>query len=70
MRIALVNSRQDKAGQNIRHHIEHLLDRGDFVPWHENGHTYEFFEIEERLIHAEAVDREIEADLLVFLSRH
>ena len=26
MKVALINSRQDKAGVNIRHHIEQLLD--------------------------------------------
>jgi D-aminoacyl-tRNA deacylase len=70
MRIALVNSRQDKAGQNIRHHIEELLDDGGAGGWKIPGRSYSFHDVEERLIHAEAVDREIEADLLVFLSRH
>jgi D-aminoacyl-tRNA deacylase len=70
MRIALVNSRQDTAGLNIRHHIEHLLGTGAGIPGHKNGHTYDFYDVGERLIHAEAVDREIEADLLIFLSRH
>jgi D-aminoacyl-tRNA deacylase len=70
MRIALVNSRQDKAGLNIRHHIEHLLDNGDRTPWREYGHSYDFYDTEGRLIHAEEVDREIEADLVIFLSRH
>ena len=67
MRIALVNSRQDAAGLNIRHHIEHLLDEGS---GRENGHAYVFHDVEGRLIHAEGVDREIGADLVIFLSRH
>src|SRR5208337_602698 len=70
MRIALVNSRQDKAGLNIRHHIGQLLDEGGAGGWQIPGRTYAFYDVEERLIHADAVDREIEADLLVFLSRH
>jgi D-aminoacyl-tRNA deacylase len=70
MRVALVNSRQDKAGLNIRHHIEELLAEGGAGGWSIPGRDYSFYDVEERLIHAEAVDREIEADLLVFLSRH
>ncbi|MDD4137234.1 MAG: D-aminoacyl-tRNA deacylase, partial [Methanoregula sp.] len=64
------NSLQDKAGQNIRQHIEQLLAEGNGALWRENGHTYDFYEVKERLIHAEEVDRGIEADLLIFLSRH
>ena len=67
MKIALVNSLQDTAGLNIRHHIEHLLDEG---LGRDAGHTYVFHDVEGRLIHAEAVDRQIDADLLIFLSRH
>ncbi|HET6580265.1 MAG TPA: D-aminoacyl-tRNA deacylase [Methanoregula sp.] len=63
----MINSRQDKAGVNIRHHIEEMLDTG---MWKEQTRSYEFIEIEERLIHAEHVDRRTDADLLVFLSRH
>ncbi|MFA4849599.1 MAG: D-aminoacyl-tRNA deacylase [Methanoregula sp.] len=68
MKVALVNSRQDKAGVNIRHHIEQLLAADPAR--HEQGRTYEFFEVEGRLIHAEDVDERIDADLVIFLSRH
>jgi D-aminoacyl-tRNA deacylase len=67
MKVALINSRQDKAGVNIRHHIEELLDTGR---WQEQERSYEFIEVEERLIHAEHVDDRADADLLIFLSRH
>jgi D-aminoacyl-tRNA deacylase len=70
MKVALVNSRQDKAGVNIRHHIGQLLNAGEMETWQETGRTYEFHDVEERLIHAEEVDREIDADLMIFLSRH
>jgi D-aminoacyl-tRNA deacylase len=70
MKVALINSRQDKAGVNIRHHIEQLLDTDQPEMWREPGRTYEFIEVEERLIHAEHIDAQIDADLLVFLSRH
>ena len=68
MKVALINSRQDKAGVNIRYHIEQLLTRDPSLGCKDR--TYEFFEIEERLIHAEHIDATIDADLLVFLSRH
>ena len=69
MKVALVNSRQDKAGLNIRLHIERLLDdRPD--EWAETGRTYTFHDVDTRLIHAERVDAGIDADLVIFLSRH
>jgi len=70
MKVALINSRQDKAGVNIRHHIEQLLDTDRQEIWREPGRTFEFIEVEDRLIHAEHIDAQIDADLLVFLSRH
>ncbi len=66
MKVALINSRQDKAGLNIRRALEALL----------HGHstcgerTYEFIDVEGRLIHADGVDRDIDCDLIIFLSRH
>jgi D-aminoacyl-tRNA deacylase len=70
MKVALINSRQDKAGVNIRHHIEQLLDTDPPERWREQGRTYEFIEVEDRLIHAEHIDAQTDAALLVFLSRH
>ena len=67
MKVALINSRQDKAGVNIRHHIEEMLDTGR---WQEQARSYEFIEVEARLIHAEHVDHQSDADLVIFLSRH
>jgi D-aminoacyl-tRNA deacylase len=67
MKVALINSRQDKAGVNIRHHIEEMLGSG---LWQEQERSYAFVEVEERLIHTEHVDRRIDADLAIFLSRH
>ena len=67
MKVALINSRQDKAGVNIRHHIEDMLNTG---MWKEHDRSYEFIEVEGRLIHAEHVDHQTDADLLIFLSRH
>ena len=69
MKVALINSRQDIAGCNIRHHIEQCLARNP-PPACGQGRTYEFFEVDGRLIHAEGVDTGIDADLVIFLSRH
>jgi D-aminoacyl-tRNA deacylase len=69
MRIALVNSRQDKAGLNIRHHIENLL-ADPAGGWQQPGYQYEFFDTPDRLIHAEGIDRGMDADLIIFISRH
>jgi len=67
MKVALVNSRQDLAGCTIRRHIEELLREG-VVP--DTGRTYEFFEVDGRLIHAEGIDAGTPCDLVIFLSRH
>ncbi|MDD1681411.1 MAG: D-tyrosyl-tRNA(Tyr) deacylase, partial [Methanoregula sp.] len=69
MKIAFVSSRQDKAGGNIRHHLMQLLD-ADGTSWREQGRTYEFVEVDERLIHTEGIDKRTDADLILFISRH
>ncbi len=70
MKVALINSRQDKAGVNIRHHIEQLLDTIALDGDHDLDRTYDFYDVAERLIHAEHIDSQIDADLMIFLSRH
>ena len=66
MKVALINSRQDKAGLSIRKHIETLLDKR----YGNCDRTYSFHDVEGRLIHADGVDRDIDTDLVIFLSRH
>lgn len=68
MKIALITSLQDAAGRNIRDHIRQLLDEnwGAEVP----GRTYTFHDVPGRLIHAEHMDTGLDADLVIFLSRH
>jgi len=66
MHVALIHSRQDKAGVNIRNQIVALLDQN----YHHGDRSYEFFEVESRLIHADGIDRKILCDLVIFLSRH
>ncbi|MEN6342422.1 MAG: D-aminoacyl-tRNA deacylase [Methanospirillum sp.] len=64
MRIAGVNSSQDPAGVRIRSRCETLID--ELRP----SDDWSFHEVDCRLIHAERVDRGLDADLVVFLSRH
>ena len=70
MKVAFINSRQDKAGVNIRHHIEQLLDTIAPGGYRDLDRSYDFYDVAERLIHAEHIDTQIDADLLIFLSRH
>ena len=67
MKIALINSRDDVAGCNIRRHIGQCLAE---TPGDEKGRTYEFVEVSGRLIHAEGIDAGLDAELVIFLSRH
>ncbi len=67
MKVALINSRDDVAGCTIRRHIEQCLSAS---PAPGNERIYEFFEVSGRLIHAEGIDTGIDADLIIFLSRH
>ena len=69
MRIAFVNSRQDKAGTSIRHHLGQLLSDPS-GPWQRQDRVYSFHDTEERLIHAAGIDRSLDADLIIFISRH
>ncbi len=57
-------------GRPRRRHIEALLDRPSEELPGTDGRTYEFHEIQGRLIHADKVDAGLDADLLIFLSRH
>jgi D-aminoacyl-tRNA deacylase len=64
MRIAGVHSKQDPAGVSLRSWCERL--REVTCPIHE----WTFHEVDGRLIHAEGIDRMLDVDLVVFLSRH
>ena len=69
MKVGLINSVQDRAGVTIRRQIERMLDeRGKKVQM--SGRTYEFYDVPGRLIHADGIDAGLNADLVIFLSRH
>jgi D-aminoacyl-tRNA deacylase len=69
MKVALINSRDDLAGCNIRHHIKQCLSEAR-PPNKCQERSYDFFDVGGRLIHAAGVDAGIDADLIIFLSRH
>jgi D-aminoacyl-tRNA deacylase len=70
MDIAIINSRQDPAGITIRRHLLALLHTsGETVAEH-GGRRYTFLETEGRLIHETGLDRRVDADLVIFISRH
>jgi D-aminoacyl-tRNA deacylase len=65
MQISLVSSKRDPAGKNIRHHILEALSsvkRQDV--------QFVLEEVEGRLIHQDHIDENLDADLIIFLSRH
>ena len=69
MRIALINSKEDVAGVNIKRHLEILLAEGGHWPLADR-HTLTFHEVAGRLIYQDRIDEEIDADLIIFISRH
>jgi D-aminoacyl-tRNA deacylase len=73
MDIALISSQQDPAGANIHRHVRDLLASGAAVSTSSSGASdirWIHCEVEGRLIHQDGVDRDLDADLLIFLSRH
>ncbi len=70
MEIAVINSRQDPAGVNIRRHLKALMGNPDVEVVGFGGHRFHFREVAGRLIYEEGIDREMKADLILFISRH
>ncbi len=69
MRIALINSKVDAAGVNIRNHLQAVLADGGPWPLAEQ-HTLVFHEVDGRLIYQDRIDDAVDADLIIFISRH
>lgn len=70
MKITLVHSRQDPGGKNIRNQIDSLLSAAGRELFPLERHHLHFHETEGRLIGQDYLDRSLDADLLIFLSRH
>ena len=67
----MVHSRQDPGGRTIRHHIDDLLSRpGAGLQFPLCQHDLSFHEVRERLIAQDNLDQSLDADLILFLSRH
>jgi D-aminoacyl-tRNA deacylase len=71
MDIALISSRQDAAGTNIRRHILEILEGTppEVVP-SDPGVAWIPVEVDGRLIYEDGIDEAVKADLIIFLSRH
>ena len=69
MRIALINSKQDVAGVNIRDRLQEILSEGGRWPLADR-HTLTFHEVDGRLISQDRIDEEVDCDLIIFISRH
>jgi D-aminoacyl-tRNA deacylase len=70
MRIALVHSRLDPGGKNIRDNLDCLLSSPVNRPFPLKRHDLHFLETEGRLIEQDGLDRSVPADLIIFISRH
>jgi len=68
MHIAVINSRQDPAGVNIRRHLLALCGSGEWSLL--QSHELEFREVEERLIFQDRIDDGLSCDCIIFISRH
>ncbi|MDD1653238.1 MAG: D-tyrosyl-tRNA(Tyr) deacylase, partial [Methanomicrobiales archaeon] len=70
-RVAVISSAQDEAGRNIRTHLEGIMasdyagERADLLPA-----EFRLRETAGRLIYEEGIDRDLDADLILFISRH
>ena len=73
MKITLVSSRSDPAGQNIHRHIYELLQPGfpdEISVTRPQTPQYTHIEVDGRLIFEDYIDRDLDTDLVIFLSRH
>lgn len=70
MHIAIVNSALDPAGVAIRRELLALLANPAADAVRHRGHLLSFLETEGRLIYEEGLDGRVDADLILFISRH
>jgi D-aminoacyl-tRNA deacylase len=69
--VAVISSAQDEAGRNIRTHLQDLLS-SEYAGERAQGLPADFRlrEMPGRLIYEDGIDRDLDADLIVFISRH
>ena len=69
--VEVISSAQDEAGRNIRTHLQALLGRENTCePARTLPADFRLREIPGRLIYEDGIDRDLDADLLLFISRH
>lgn len=69
MKIAIVSSLQDPGGSTIHRALLALL-AGPHEIYPLERHELEHHRVQERLIYKDRIDRDMDADLIIFLSRH
>ena len=67
---ALIHSRLDPAGVSIRRAIDCLIGQEGEAAWPLLQDGWLFHEVDGRLIHEEDLDEKVQADRIIFLSRH
>lgn len=67
---ALIHSRRDPAGVAIRKAMDDLIGQEEEDTWPLLQEGYLFHEVEGRLIYEEDLDEKVQADRIIFLSRH
>ncbi|MBN2733346.1 MAG: D-tyrosyl-tRNA(Tyr) deacylase [Methanomicrobiaceae archaeon] len=70
MRIAIINSKTDAAGKNIRRHLIAATGKDTNLPFKYYSHTLTFIETDDHLIYENSLDKRAESDLIIFISRH
>jgi len=70
MHIAIVNSALDPAGVAIRRQLLEILGNPAADPVSHGGNLLSFLETEKRLIYEVGLDGRVDADLILFISRH
>ncbi|MBP7119959.1 MAG: D-tyrosyl-tRNA(Tyr) deacylase [Methanolinea sp.] len=69
MKISLVSSRQDPGGSTIHSALLGLLSK-PHQPYALEKHELSHCHVRDRLIYQDNIDRELDSDLIIFLSRH
>jgi len=70
MKVAIVNSKTDAAGCNIRRHLISGIGQSPELPVEYHSHILSFIEVDGGLIHEKSLDQRAGSDLIIFISRH
>jgi len=70
MKISLISSLQDPGGTTISCQLKELLNEPRNFTYPLENHELDLLEVKDRLIWQDHIDENLDADLLIFLSRH